>query len=78
MLGGTTYPDVDTVKVARELKHLDVVVDPVGAHPKIVVENKLYSIPYSAQLSKYTPETVPWSSDHGEDGAPNTDMFSSA
>lgn len=72
VLGGTTYPDVDAVKVAREFKHLDLAIDPVGASPKVVVENKLYSIPYPAQLTKYTPETVPWSSGHGETGAPNT------
>lgn len=72
VLGGTTYPDVDTVEVARELKHLDVVVNPVGADPKVVVENKQYSIPYPAQLLKYNSVKLPWSSSHGEEGAPNT------
>ena len=71
-LGGVTYPDVDTVEVAREFKNLDVVINPVDSNPKIVVENKLYSIPYPAQLRKYTSYDLPWSSGHGTDGAPNT------
>ena len=72
VLGGATYPDIDAIRVARELKHLDVVVDPVDAHPKVVVENKLYSIPYPAQLLKYNPVALPWSPNHGEAGASNT------
>jgi hypothetical protein len=27
------------------------VIDPVGAFPKIVIKNKLYYVPYPAQLS---------------------------
>ena len=47
-------------------------IDPAGARPKIVVENKLYSVPYPAQLSKYNAHPLPWSPDHDEPGAPDT------
>jgi hypothetical protein len=60
------------VDVWRERRHLDIVIDPVGARPKIVVENKLYSVPYPAQLIKYTDRPLPWSPDHDESGAPDT------
>jgi hypothetical protein len=48
------------------------VIDPVGASPKIVIENKLYSVPYPAQLSKYNTYPLPWSPGHGDRGAPAT------
>lgn len=47
-------------------------IDPAGARPKIVVENKLYSVPYRAQLVKYNARPLPWSPDHDEPGAPGT------
>ena len=53
LLGATQYEGVSQVDVWRERRHLDIVIDPVGARPKIVVENKLYSVPYPAQLVKY-------------------------
>jgi hypothetical protein len=56
----------------RVLPLLDIVIDPVGARPKIVVENKLYSVPYPAQLIKYNACPLPWSPDHDESGAPDT------
>ena len=72
LLGATQYRGVGQVDVWRERRHLDIVIDPVGARPKIVVENKLYSVPYPAQLIKYNPHPLPWSPDHGEPGAPDT------
>ena len=72
LLGGVSYPAVDRIVVGRERHNLDIVIDPVEAHPKVVVENKLYSIPYPAQLTKYNVYPVPWSSSHGEEGAVGT------
>ena len=72
LLGATQYRGVSQVDVWRERRHLDIVIDPVGARPKIVVENKLYSVPYPAQLIKYNPHPLPWSPDHDESGAPGT------
>jgi hypothetical protein len=72
LLGDTRYEGVSQIGVWRERRHLDVVIDPVGASPKIVVENKLYSVPYPAQLSKYNAYPLPWSPHHGEGGAQAT------
>jgi hypothetical protein len=72
VLGTARYVGVDRVDVWRERRHLDIVVDPAGAFPKIVIENKLYSVPYPAQLSKYNAYPLPWSPDHGESGARDT------
>jgi len=72
VLGDTTYDGVSQVKVWRERRNLDIVISPVGAHPKVVVENKLYSVPYPAQLAKYNGYPLPWSPDHGDAGAPDT------
>ncbi|MGQ0844380.1 MAG: hypothetical protein ACT4QF_09610 [Sporichthyaceae bacterium] len=72
LLGNDPYPTVDRVDIWRERRNLDVVIDPVGAHPKVVVENKLYSVPYPAQLTKYNAYPLPWSPGHGPDGAAGT------
>jgi hypothetical protein len=72
LLGAVRYDGADRVDVWRERRHLDIVIDPVGASPKIVIENKLYSVPYPAQLSKYNAYALPWSPDHGEGGAQAT------
>jgi hypothetical protein len=72
LLGGATYRSVNQVDVWRERRNLDIVIDPVGAQPKAVVENKLYSIPYPAQLTKYNAYPVPWSISHGDEGATDT------
>lgn len=72
LLGATPYPGVDQVEVWRERRNLDIVIDPVGAQPKVVVENKLYSVPYPAQLAKYNSYPLPWSPDHGNLGAEGT------
>jgi hypothetical protein len=72
LLGSARYDGISQVDARRELHHLDIVIDPVGASPRVVVENKLYSVPYPAQLSKYTPYPLPWSSGHGEGGAQAT------
>ena len=69
LLGATRYGGVSRVDVWRERRHLDIVINPVGAWPKIVVENKLYSVPYPAQLIKYNSYPLPWSPDHD---APDT------
>ena len=52
LLGGVTYGSVNQVDAWREKHNLDIVINPVGAKPRVVVENKLYSIPYPAQLTK--------------------------
>lgn len=72
LLGAAQYEEVSKVKVWRERRHLDIVIDPAGARPKIVVENKLYSVPYPEQLIKYSAYPLPWSADHDERGAPDT------
>lgn len=72
LLGAILYDGVDQVDVWRERRNLDIVIDPLGAHPKVVVENKLYSVPYPAQLLKYNAYSLPWSPDHGEAGALDT------
>ena len=72
LLGATRYDGVSQLGVWRERRHLDVVIDPVGAGPKIAVENKLYSVPYPAQLSKYNAYPLPWSPHHVEGGAQAT------
>jgi hypothetical protein len=72
LLGAARYDGVAQVDVWRERRHLDIVIDPVGASPKVVVENKLYSVPYPAQLSKYNPYVLPWSASHGASGADAT------
>ncbi len=69
LLGAARYEGVSQVGVWRERHHLDIVIDPVGASPKVVVENKLYSVPYPAQLDKYNAYPLPWSPHHGEGGA---------
>jgi hypothetical protein len=63
---------VGRVDVWRERRHLDIVIDPVGASPKLVIENKLYSVPYPAQFSKDNTYPLPWSPDHGGGGAQAT------
>jgi hypothetical protein len=72
LLGATQYKDVSHVDAWRERRNLDIVIDPAGAWPKIVVENKLYSVPYQEQLIEYNARPLPWSPDHGEAGAPDT------
>ena len=47
-------------------------IDPAGASPKVAVENKLYSVPYPAQLRKYNTYPLPWSLQHGAGGAQAT------
>ena len=72
LFGATQYGAVSRVDVWRERRHLDIVINPVGARPKIVVENKLYSVPYPAQLVKYNAHPLPWSPDHDESGEQGT------
>ena len=72
LLGATRYEHVGRVDVWRERRHLDIVIDPVGASPKVVIENKLYSVPYPAQLRQYNAYPLPWSPDHGDGGAQAT------
>jgi hypothetical protein len=71
LLGGTHY-DVRDVRTWRELHNLDIVIWPVDAHPKIVVENKIYSVPYPEQLEKYNTYPLPWSAEHGATWADDT------
>ena len=72
LLGAARYDGVGQVDVWRERRHLDIVIDPLGASPKVVIENKLYSVPYPAQLIQYNAYPLPWSTDHGDSGAHDT------
>lgn len=72
LLGGARYEGTAQIGVWRERRHLDIVIDPVGASPKVVVENKLYAVPYPEQLTMYNAYTLPWSSGPGDDGAQGT------
>ena len=72
LLGAARYDSVSRVNAWRERRQLDIVIDPVGASPKVVIENKLYSVPYPAQLRKYNAHPLPWSPHHGEGGAQAT------
>jgi hypothetical protein len=72
LLGAGHYDHVTRVDVWRERRNLDIVIDPVGMDPKVVVENKLYSVPYLAQLTRYNAYPLPWSADHGDGGAQAT------
>ena len=72
LLGGHRYDRIESVDVVRERRQLDMVIDPGGPGPKIVVENKLYSVPYAAQLSKYISHPLPWSEGHDDAGATDT------
>lgn len=72
LLGDADYDGVKQIDARRELHHLDIAIDPEGAKPKVVVENKLYSVPYPEQLVKYNKYALPWSSVHGDCGAPDT------
>ncbi len=72
LLGATQYKAVSHVDTRREHRNLDIVINPDGAWPKIVVENKLYSVPYQQQLINYNTHPLPWSPGHGEAGAPDT------
>lgn len=64
--------DQREVLVWREHKNLDIALDLGPSNSKVVVENKLYSVPYPEQLAKYTAYDTPWSKGHGAGGAPNT------
>ncbi|MGB3763434.1 MAG: PD-(D/E)XK nuclease family protein [Ornithinimicrobium sp.] len=70
--GGATHDASDGVEVWRERRNIDIVIDAGGSSPKIVVENKLYSVPYPEQLLKYNAYPLPWSSAHDDSGADNT------
>jgi hypothetical protein len=59
LLGATQYRDVNQVDVWRERRHLDIVISADDGWPKIVVENKLYSVPYPEQLIKYNTYPLP-------------------
>jgi hypothetical protein len=72
LLGAKPYNGVSRIDVWRERRNLDIVIDPVNLHPKVVVENKLYSVPYPEQLVKYNRYALPWSPNHYDSGAANT------
>lgn len=71
LLGDHSYGRIESLDVRRELHDLDIVIDP-HASPGIVVENKLYSVPYRRQLLNYLEKSLPWSSGHGASGAADT------
>ncbi|HEX8509974.1 MAG TPA: hypothetical protein VF635_10855, partial [Propionibacteriaceae bacterium] len=56
----------------REYQHLDLLVHPGDGELRLVVENKLFSIPSRKQLVAYTSKSLPWSPGHGEEGAART------
>lgn len=72
LLSGEGDLDQRTTQVWREYKNLDIALDPGEPRSKVVVENKLYSVPYPEQLAKYTDYDTPWSKGHGAGGAANT------
>lgn len=63
------------LQVWREWRHLDLVAQRSDDRTRFVVENKLYSIPYSRQLEQYAEVKLPWSQGHGRSGAPHTSYF---
>lgn len=71
LFGSDLEPD-GTARIWREHQHLDLLMDPGGTHPKVVIENKLFSVPGPEQLIRYTSTPLPWSGSHGEEGASNT------
>lgn len=60
-----------TVETWRELRHLDLVGRSESA--RYVVENKLYSIPYAGQLTRYLAKPLPWEPKPGPGGAAGTE-----
>jgi hypothetical protein len=63
------------LEVWREWKHIDLVARRSDGRARFVVENKLYSVPYAAQLESYASVDLPWSKDHGAQGARDTAYY---
>lgn len=69
-------PDpMQRLKVWREWRHIALVAQRADDRKRFVVENKLYSIPYPAQLEEYAAKPLPWSDGHGPHGAAGTSYF---
>lgn len=58
--------------VWREWRHLDLVAESTNGRGKFVVENKLYSVPYPAQLANYCSKPLPWAKNPGRAGDSGT------
>lgn len=58
--------------VWREWKHLDLVAESTSGRGRFVVENKLYSVPYPAQLANYCSKPLPWAKNPGRTGDSET------
>lgn len=58
--------------VWREWKHLDLVAESASGRGRFVVENKLYSVPYPAQLANYCSKPLPWAKNPGRNGDSET------
>ncbi|QKE00300.1 hypothetical protein [Nocardioides marmotae] len=63
------------LEVWREYRHIDLVARRGQGAGRFVVENKLYSIPYPEQLTRYAEVDLPWSAGHGSCGATDTSYF---
>jgi hypothetical protein len=58
--------------VWREWRHIDVVAEGQGGSDRFVIEIKTSSIPHAGQLEALASAPLPWSADHGPQGAPDT------
>ncbi|QBR91832.1 hypothetical protein [Nocardioides euryhalodurans] len=61
--------------VWREWKHLDLVAESASGRDRFVVENKLYSVPYPAQLANYRSKPLPWAKNPGRTGDSETSYY---
>lgn len=73
-LAGLFADDDSTTEwnVWREWKHLDLVAESASGRGRFVVENKLYSVPYPAQLASYCSKPLPWAKNPGRTGDSKT------
>jgi hypothetical protein len=68
----TPAPSGGKLTVWREWRHIDVVAEGHGGSDRFVIEVKIYSIPHAGQLEAHASAPLPWSADHGAQGAPDT------
>lgn len=61
--------------VWREWRHLDLVAEGANGRGRFVVENKLYSVPYPAQLANYCSKPLPWANNPGRAGDSGTNYY---
>ncbi|WP_454858972.1 hypothetical protein [Promicromonospora soli] len=71
----TPAPSGGKLMVWREWRHIDVVAEGRGGSDRFVIEIKIYSIPHPGQLEALASAPLPWSADHGAQGAPDTSYW---